>query len=96
MLPKQTSLFLGVPLTGEQIALYHAQDPQVKAIFVSSGEAYLEERLIQGDLFLGREVGKTVTQMEIENISLNLLSLLKKLSMEIDSQAICLVPVELA
>ncbi len=78
------TLFLGFPVDEPFSKLLNKNKPEYLAIFIGSGEAYLEEVHFQGVCYLGKYVANEEPLMQLELLEANIFSFLRKLVPDYD------------
>lgn len=72
-------LYLGFPLNERYAALLNGADPSLRALFINSGDEYLQEITFDGRQYLGKTVGAKVSLAQLRLFEVNIYSLLAKL-----------------
>lgn len=93
----QSSLFLGFLIPEDFRAHLNALDPEFKALFIQQGnDAYLSEFKKGHDCFLGKFIGQKIKISRLNELSLNIISLLQKLVSGYPYQELELVVIPIA
>lgn len=71
-------LFLGFCLDDATEKLYHRLSISEKNLFIQDHPDYLQEKLLEGALYLGKSVPSPVATSQLELYQTNILSLLQK------------------
>ena len=74
-----THLYLGFPLNNSNLALLEKTDLSLRALFIDSGEEYLQQIYFEGRHYLGKSVGDQVSLSQLRLYEVNIYSLLTKL-----------------
>lgn len=74
-----SSLFLGFPVDDSFSEALKQNKPEFLALFINSGEAYLDEVQFEGVRYLGKYVKNEESLKQLELLKTNIFSLLKRL-----------------
>lgn len=74
-----TQLYLGFPLNNTYLGLLDKTDASLRALFIDSGEEYLQSIQLEGRHYLGKAVGGQVSLSQLRLYEVNIYSLLTKL-----------------
>lgn len=74
----EVKLFLGFPINSSFFLEYQGVDPRLLSIFINNENTYLQEVIHQQERYLGKYTGHLNDLNELDLLSANIYSILKK------------------